>query len=742
MNPSSFLLSVDLGTSHAVAVLRWPDGRTRPLLFDGQPVLPVGVYCDEAGELHVGRDAARLSAVSPERFEPYPKRRVGQGSVLLADREVAVAAMFAAALRRIAVVCAQATGTLPETVLTCPSSWSSARRKVLAGAAALAGFGPVRLVTEPVAAAYYYRSVLGRSVAAGGALAVVDFGAGTVDVAVVASEGGGPSIVAEGGVEDFGGVDLDAAVVDHLRAATLGDHAGAWGALDDPRSGSQLRGRLQLWADVRETKEMLSRFTVAPVSVPGIEAGLHLTRPELDAVARPLLERVVAEVVRVRDAAAAAGHPVGAVFLVGGASRMPLAATMIHDALGVAPVVVEQPELAVAEGAAVDWVEAAAEAPVAYSPVPVEESTPPTIALGEAPAEPARKVRPWTVAVAASALIVLAAALLVVREWLPGGGGAAEEAFVTAVTGTAEQACPEGQSTLDAPGVLAGPHFTLAPSCLAVLEPDAVDTVAGLLGEAPDLDAGERLALVHFPAEGAVPALPDGSAYAVATVVSLGEAVWEVAGVPEADTVYAAVVAEDVALTVAVTDADRTQTLDLATGEVADPVGAYYHGEFGEREFTFESHLSMESPGGDWVIEGAEFDAGFTVTRAVFDEAGGWLCEPDQALVTAVFTIQVDSSAYEQDWPFDAAQQVRVVAAGETLIPRTVDHEDEQRDSGAEGEQGTWRTFTVEFAVPADAVDLQFEVDPHDRAYDETIDTWLYTVSGGETKHYTVTFGP
>ncbi|MFC3493709.1 hypothetical protein [Glycomyces rhizosphaerae] len=57
--PPSFLLSVDLGTSHAVAVLRWPDGRTRPLLFDGQPVLPVGVFCDEAGELHVGRDAIR-----------------------------------------------------------------------------------------------------------------------------------------------------------------------------------------------------------------------------------------------------------------------------------------------------------------------------------------------------------------------------------------------------------------------------------------------------------------------------------------------------------------------------------------------------------------------------------------------------------------------------------------------------------------------------------------------------------
>ncbi|MDA1359420.1 Hsp70 family protein [Glycomyces luteolus] len=274
MHPSSYLLSVDLGTSHAVAVLRWPDGRTRPLLFDGQPVLPVGVYCDESGELHVGRDAVRLSAVSPDRFEPNPKRQVAQGSVLLADREVGVAAMFAAALRRIAAVCSQSTGVLPETVLTCPSSWSGQRREVLEEAAAQAGFGPVRLVTEPVAAAHYYRGVLGREIGAEEALAVVDFRAGTVDVAVLAADdGGGLAIAAEGGVADFGGVDVDAAIVDHLRAITIGGHPQAWAAIDDPRTGSQRRGRLQLWTDVRETKEMLSRFTVAPVGVPASRPG-------------------------------------------------------------------------------------------------------------------------------------------------------------------------------------------------------------------------------------------------------------------------------------------------------------------------------------------------------------------------------------------------------------------------------------------------------------------------------------
>jgi len=47
-----FALGVDLGTSHTVAVLRWPDGRTRPLLFDGVPLLPSAVYLDPNGALH------------------------------------------------------------------------------------------------------------------------------------------------------------------------------------------------------------------------------------------------------------------------------------------------------------------------------------------------------------------------------------------------------------------------------------------------------------------------------------------------------------------------------------------------------------------------------------------------------------------------------------------------------------------------------------------------------------------
>src|SRR6185369_2291442 len=40
-----------------------------------------------------------------------------------------------------------------------------------------------------------------------------------------------------------------------------------------------------------------------------------------------------------------------AIFLVGGSSRIPLAATLLHRGFGLAPTAIEQPELVVAEGA-------------------------------------------------------------------------------------------------------------------------------------------------------------------------------------------------------------------------------------------------------------------------------------------------------------------------------------------------------------------------------------------------------
>jgi hypothetical protein len=160
-----FVLGVDLGTSHTVAMLRHPDGRTRPLLFDGQPLMSSAVYLDTTGRLHVGADALRLGHAEPGRLEPNPKRYVDAGTLLLGGRAVPVADLFAALLGAVAREAVATTGLLPPAILTYPAAWGAPRRAVLTDALGKAGWpADTRLVPEPVAAARYFADVLRRPV--------------------------------------------------------------------------------------------------------------------------------------------------------------------------------------------------------------------------------------------------------------------------------------------------------------------------------------------------------------------------------------------------------------------------------------------------------------------------------------------------------------------------------------------------------------------------------------------------
>ncbi|WP_246140531.1 Hsp70 family protein [Micromonospora olivasterospora] len=368
-----YALGVDLGTSNTVAVLRWPDGRTRPLLVDGQPVLPSGVYADADGRLHVGRDARRLAQADPGRYEPNPKRRIDDPAVRLGDREYVPADLLAAVLHAVGQAAVAAVGFLPPAVVTCPASWDAARRQVLFDALLRAGWpqaaehtlsGPTppgtRLLREPVAAARYYTQVLRRPVPVGGSIAVFDLGGGTLDVAVLRNEGADPwgdsgfTVTAAGGAPDLGGLDLDAALVGRLGELVAATHPADWERLTDPADAGQWRDRHQLWEGVREAREMLSRATVAPVVVPRSQAVVRLTREDLERVAAPLLRRAVEETRKVVAAAGLTPEQLAGLFLVGGPTRMPLVARLLHAELGIAPTVLEQPELPVAEGALTD----------------------------------------------------------------------------------------------------------------------------------------------------------------------------------------------------------------------------------------------------------------------------------------------------------------------------------------------------------------------------------------------------
>lgn len=337
-------LGVDFGTSNTVAVL---DGR--PVLFDGAPVLPSGVCVDRSGGLLTGRDAVHAAGTTPEGYEPYPKRRIDDGVVLLGHAEVPVPRLVAAVLRRVADEARTvAGGAHLEVTLTYPVAWATPRQEVLREAARVAGLGEVRLVPEPVAAAHHFVTGAGAHVPVGGCAVVYDIGAGTFDVSVVRRTASGIEVVAADGLDDGGGLDLDAAIVAHLGATYAVGDAAAWTRLTAPATPADARAARTLWEQVRTGREMLSRASTTYLHLPLLDRDAPLGREQFDALALPVLDRTVATTVRVLTPAGVS--TVDDVFLVGGASRSPLVATLLHRALGVAPRMIEQPELAVAQG--------------------------------------------------------------------------------------------------------------------------------------------------------------------------------------------------------------------------------------------------------------------------------------------------------------------------------------------------------------------------------------------------------
>jgi molecular chaperone DnaK len=338
-------LGVDFGTSYTAAVARRPDGHTRAILVDGSPLLPSAVYLEPDGSLIAGRDAVHSARLDPARYEPAPKRRIAGNQMPLG---LPVVDLIAAVLDRIAEEWRRAVGTAPADVtLTCPAGWDAGRRQLLADAAGRAGLTDARLVAEPLAAAAYYTEVLGRDIAAGSAVVVHDLGAGTLDVSLVAHGADGLEVLAVDSRDDIGGLDVDAAIVGHLRSRLP---EAVRQRLTEPATVAERRAQRQLCDDVRVAKERLSRSHAADLVLPLLDVEVRLTRAELETVAGPLLNEAVQVTKRLLDWADLPAEQLSGVFLIGGASRIPLLAALLERELGAAPVTVEQPELVVAEG--------------------------------------------------------------------------------------------------------------------------------------------------------------------------------------------------------------------------------------------------------------------------------------------------------------------------------------------------------------------------------------------------------
>jgi hypothetical protein len=397
----TLLVAVDFGTSSTCTAVSVQGRAPQVVVVDGAPLLPSAVYLGGDGALFVGHEADRQAALDPSRFEPFPKRRIDEGQLLLGDAVIGVPDVISAVIGRAVTEARRLAAWAPADVLvlTHPADWGAARIEVLRRACrGLAG--QLLLVPEPTAAALFYGAEVSGPVGAE-PLAVLDLGGGTVDASVVRPEPGVPGrtgrrfqVLAARGDPSFGGADVDQLLLDWIGTRAGSADPAAWQRLTGGRELADRRRRRVLRADVCGAKETLSRHAYTDVPLPPPFPDAHVTRGDLEGLIAEPVRRCVRLLGATLDEAGVPARALGGVFLVGGSSRIPLVSRCVQEMLGVLPVLLDQPETVVARGALRTVLPATDADATLTAPHPVASRQPrppypPAAGIGTPPAFPA-----------------------------------------------------------------------------------------------------------------------------------------------------------------------------------------------------------------------------------------------------------------------------------------------------------------------------------------------------------------
>jgi sugar lactone lactonase YvrE len=496
---------IDLGTTFTAAAI-WRDGEARPeivTLGARAAAIPTVVFVDPDGTVLVGEAAEARSSSDASRVAREFKRRLGDPAPFLVggspwSPEALLAEVLRAAIARIS---AQEGGPPTTLTLTHPANWGPYKLEQFRQVPTLANLPfATDFASEPDAAAAHYASIA--RTPAGSVVAVYDLGGGTFDSTILrVGEDGRPVVLGvPEGIDRLGGIDFDAAVLEHVRANAAHLFEGL--DPDDPLVASSFA---QLRDSCRQAKETLSEDTQATVVValPTGVAQVRITRGELEAAITPQIGLTVHAMQRAMAAAGVTADAVDAILLVGGASRMPMVAQAISAALGRPIAVDANPKHAIALGAALD-VPASTVPPSAPPPAPEAAPTAPAAppapepepaaadAPAVAPAEPRGRRRLLLgIGAAVTAVAAVGAYVLFAPDGEP------EPLVVATVVGTGEFGSggdngPATEASLQFPvGVAVDPdgRTLVADSAAGSIRSVSVDgTISSLASEVSVLD--------------------------------------------------------------------------------------------------------------------------------------------------------------------------------------------------------------------------------------------------------------
>src|SRR5688500_14214756 len=291
-------IGIDLGTTNSlVAYVPLVGGPATVRDCDNEALVPPVVSHKDDGSVVVGRAAKALAIERPRDTISSVKRLMGRGAddpetqrlapyrfatregavvkiAVAGDRVVTPVEVSAEILRELYQLAEDALGPVGGAVITVPAYFDDAQRQPTRAAGRRAGLEVLRLLNEPTAAALAY----GLDSKQNGTFPVYDLGGGTFDITILQLDDGVFQVRSTGGDSQLGGDDMDRALAQKIIPAGAEDPATIRAALDHARA---IKHALTENEVVEADLEWPERPT----------AHVRVTRAELDALVRPIVER-------------------------------------------------------------------------------------------------------------------------------------------------------------------------------------------------------------------------------------------------------------------------------------------------------------------------------------------------------------------------------------------------------------------------------------------------------------------
>ena len=345
-------VGIDLGTTNSVvAVLEAGEPSVIPNA-EGARTTPSVVAFSKTGEVLVGEVAKRQAITNPDRTVRSVKRHMGTDWTLDIDgkayKSQEISARILMKLKRDAE--AYLGETVNQAVITVPAYFGDAERQSTKEAGEIAGLEVLRIINEPTAAALAYG--LDKE-GADQTILVFDLGGGTFDVSVLEIGDGVFEVKSTSGNTHLGGDDWDQRVIDWL--VTEFKNAHGIDLANDKMATQRLKeagekAKIEL-SNLQETSINLP-FITATADGP-LHLDMTLSRARFQELTRDLLDACRGPFEQAIKDAGLDKSKIDHVILVGGSTRMPAVAELVHELTGKEAHKGVNPDEAVAAGASI-----------------------------------------------------------------------------------------------------------------------------------------------------------------------------------------------------------------------------------------------------------------------------------------------------------------------------------------------------------------------------------------------------